>query len=85
MNPSSGRTTDTVIANWNKPAGTVTGYVIQYATDAGFTQNAISQNLTTNYFSKTGFTKNKTYYFRVQAINQTGASPWSSVVSKPMP
>ncbi len=73
-------TTDTVMANWVSFQERSLSYVIEYATDSAFTQNVISQSVSTNTFSKTGFPRNKTYYFRVQAVNQIGSSPWSSGV-----
>ncbi|WML48070.1 fibronectin type III domain-containing protein [Neobacillus sp. PS3-34] len=76
-----GSNTDTVTGFWSKPSGTVTGYVVQYATDAAFTQNVSTFNASSNTFLKSGFTKNRTYYFRVQAVNQSGSSNWSTVKS----
>ncbi|MGG3466974.1 fibronectin type III domain-containing protein [Neobacillus pocheonensis] len=76
-----GSTTDTITLTWNKPSGTITSYMVQYATDAGFTQNVITSTVSNNAFIKTGFTRNRTFYFRVQAVNQSGSSPWSSSVN----
>ncbi|AGK52394.1 fibronectin type III domain-containing protein [Bacillus sp. 1NLA3E] len=72
-----GTTTDTVSLSWNKPPGLVTQYVVQYANDSAFTQNLVSANVTKANYQITGLARNKTFYFRVQAINQSGSSPWS--------
>jgi FtsP/CotA-like multicopper oxidase with cupredoxin domain len=73
--------TDSVTLNWNKPAGTITGYVVQYATNSSFTQNVATSNVTTNTFVKSGFTRNRTYYLRVQTVNQSGSSSWSNAIT----
>jgi FtsP/CotA-like multicopper oxidase with cupredoxin domain len=70
-----------VTLTWTKPAGTITGYVVQSATNATFTQNVSTSNVTNNTFNKSGFTRNRTYYFRVQAVNLGGSSPWSDTLS----
>ncbi|NHC41191.1 multicopper oxidase domain-containing protein [Bacillus sp. MM2020_1] len=72
---------DTVTMNWSKPAGSITSYVVQYATNSTFTQNVTTSTVTTTTFVQSGFTRNRTYYLRVQAVNQSGSSPWSNSVS----
>lgn len=70
-------TTDSVALYWSQPSGIVTQYIVQYAANSTFTQSLKSDIVTTNYDLITGLTRNKNYYFRVQAINQSGSSPWS--------
>jgi FtsP/CotA-like multicopper oxidase with cupredoxin domain len=77
--------TDTLTVYWNKPPGTVTGYVVQIATDQAFTQNVSTVNETKTSTIINSLTRGKTYYFRVQAVNQYGTSPWSSSSRAPMP
>jgi FtsP/CotA-like multicopper oxidase with cupredoxin domain len=78
-------TTDSVTMYWNLPAGTITSYVVQYATNATFTQNALSKTATGSPFILTGLTRNRTYYIRVQAVNQAGSSSWSTAVNVSTP
>lgn len=80
-NITVGPTTDSVSLSWQKPSGTVTGYTVQYATDRAFTTDLTSDTVTTTADQITGLTKNKTFYFRVKATNQSGSSPWSQTLS----
>jgi FtsP/CotA-like multicopper oxidase with cupredoxin domain len=76
LQASTSRTTSLVA--WERATGTVTGYVLQYATDSNFTQNvATSPTITKTYYSITGLTRSTTYYVRVKAMNQNIESPWS--------
>ncbi len=56
---------------------------IQWATDAGFTQNVTSASVGPAVASYAGATvvAGTTYYYRVRAQNLAGYSPWSNVVS----
>jgi FtsP/CotA-like multicopper oxidase with cupredoxin domain len=81
----NGRTTDTALLFW-RSSGTVTSFVVQSATDNSFTQNLTTNTITyaayqNNRYRQTGLTKGITYYFKVQAVNQSGASPWSTVIN----
>jgi FtsP/CotA-like multicopper oxidase with cupredoxin domain len=85
---TNGRATDSVSLSWTAPSGTVTSYVIQYATNAGFTQSLQSQTVTGKNGAApgttttlTGLTKKKTYYIRIQAVNGTLSSPWSNSIT----
>jgi titin len=71
----------TVTLNWSKPSGSITSYVVQYATNSTFTQNVATSTVTTTTFVKSGLNRNKTYYLRVQTVNQSGSSPWANSVS----
>ncbi|MBX7207847.1 MAG: sulfatase-like hydrolase/transferase [Verrucomicrobiaceae bacterium] len=60
---------------------TATSYTIQIATDSGFTQNVVSQTVTTPYATFANLTHGVTYYYRVLATNNVGSSSFSTVVS----
>ncbi len=66
---------------WNKAVGAAT-YVLQVATDTGFTLiSAADSMLTDTAKSLAGLANSTKYYWRVQAKNPTGASAWSTVRS----
>ncbi len=60
-----------------------TGYVVQRATDASFTQNVFETTANVNVESlvQTGLGRNVTYWYRVRAVNKGGASAWSAARS----
>lgn len=61
---------------------TETAWVLQYATDADFTQNVASVNVTTNPYTLTGLTPETTYYARVKAdCGGDDYSTWSNARS----
>ena len=60
---------------------TATSYTVQIATNSGFTQNVVSQTVTTPYATFANLTHGVTYYYRVLATNGVGSSSYSSVVS----
>jgi FtsP/CotA-like multicopper oxidase with cupredoxin domain/cell division inhibitor SulA len=77
-------TRTSVVLNWTDNATNESGFVIQRATNSGFTTGFVSitvntPNLAT--YTRAGLTRNKTYYFRVAARNAAGNSAWSAVVS----
>ncbi|MCP8968583.1 fibronectin type III domain-containing protein [Ectobacillus ponti] len=76
-----GTLTDTLMFQWRKPSGTVSGYIVQYATNAAFTQNVVTAPpigaAATSY--SVNVAKGNTYYFRVRAVNGFVVSPWSAV------
>jgi hypothetical protein len=84
---TAGRTTDSFSISWTNPSGTITGYVVQYATDSGFTQNLATKTISgqSRGTTITGVPKRKTYYVRVQAVNWTISSPWSNVITVTAP
>ncbi|WP_379969305.1 fibronectin type III domain-containing protein [Ectobacillus sp. sgz5001026] len=77
--------TDYLFLYWSKPTGTVTQYTVQYATDSAFTKDLTTVKLTTTYNFIMGLARHKTYYFRVQATNQSGSSPWSQTLTVTTP
>ena len=59
-----------------------TAWVLQYATDANFTQNVASVNVTTNPYTLTGLTPETTYYARVKAdCGGDDYSAWTNACS----
>ncbi|MCR4848368.1 MAG: fibronectin type III domain-containing protein, partial [Bacteroidales bacterium] len=59
-----------------------TAWVLQYATDASFTQNVVSVNVTTNPYTLSGLTPETTYYARVKAdCGSSDYSTWSNACS----
>ena len=57
-----------------------TSWILQYATDEGFTQNVVSESITTNPYVLAGLTSDITYYARVKAHCSEGdESAWSNV------
>jgi len=84
-NLATGTVTRTsVVLTWTDNATNETGFVIQRATNTAFTTGLVSvtvntPNLTT--YTRTGLTRNTTYYFRVAANNAGGNSAFSNVVS----
>jgi endonuclease/exonuclease/phosphatase family metal-dependent hydrolase len=63
--------------------GSVTGFTVQRADDAGFTQGVVSYSMrgATHQFTPTGMANGATYYFRVRAINNTTPSSFTTPVS----
>jgi FtsP/CotA-like multicopper oxidase with cupredoxin domain len=80
---TSGTTTDSIRVTWLAPSGTVTSYDVQFSTDPTFATNVNTYNNggTSTLLSRSGFTKSKTYYIRVRAVNQSGTSGWSNATS----
>lgn len=64
---------------WTDNAGNETGFTIQRATNLGFTAGLTTNNVAANTttFNTGNIALNTTYYFRVQAFNEGGASTWS--------
>ena len=62
--------------------GNETAWVVEYATDANFTQNTASVNVPTNPYTLTGLTPETTYYAHVKTDCGNGDySVWSNVCS----
>ncbi len=66
--------------NWVAPTGTVTGYELQQATDAGFTQNLVTLTPAAGALSQaiSGLSGNTLYYFRLRAQNGGSFSAYAS-------
>ncbi|MEH7075447.1 fibronectin type III domain-containing protein [Neobacillus drentensis] len=80
---TGGQSTDTIRVSWTASLGTVSSYDIQFSTSSTFSNNVSTYNngSTSTLYTRTGFTKRKTYYIRVRAVNQSGTSAWSSVAN----
>ena len=70
---------------WVAPSPAPQGYTVEESGDGvNFTlQQTITGNVTST--TVTGLTSATTYYFRVNAVNAAGSSPYSSVVSATIP
>src|SRR5205823_11603730 len=78
-----------VSLNWINNATDQTGFHLDRATDFGFTQNVITQNLpaSPNSFpdTYTGLAPGNTFYYRLRAYNAAGDSSNSNVASVAIP
>jgi len=78
-----GKNSTTITVSWAAVANN-SGYLIQYATDASFTQNVQTQRAgsTSQSSDITGLTTGTIYYFRVLAtgVGEYGTSPYSDSV-----
>jgi phosphodiesterase/alkaline phosphatase D-like protein len=77
-------TSTSVVLNWTALVGDQTGFVIQSATNAGFTTGLGRVTVNTpalTTYTRTGLRRNTLYYFRVAARNAAGTGPYSNVVS----
>ncbi len=64
---------------WNASSG-ATSYKVQVSTDPGFATFIYDQaNITTTSTTVTGLGSRVTYYWRVNATNAYGTSPWSAI------
>jgi subtilisin family serine protease len=67
--------------SWNAASG-ATSYGVQVSTDAGFASLVVDRTgLTGTSTAVTGLAANTLYYWRVNASNAGGTSPWSTVWS----
>jgi hypothetical protein len=70
-----------VVLRWN-PSGTVNGYALQVARDAGFTQLVADEtSLTEALYRLTAVEENASYFWRVKSVNDAGESAWCTPVS----
>ncbi len=78
-----------VYLTWTNNATNQSGYHLDRATDAGFTQNLITENLPANPSSyldiATGLAPGGTYYYRLRATNSAGDSSNTNVASVTIP
>jgi fibronectin type 3 domain-containing protein len=78
-----------VSLNWTNNATNQTGFHLDRATDSGFTQNLITENLpaTPNTFTDTatGLAPGNTFYYRLRAYNAAGDSGNSNTASVLIP
>ncbi len=82
-------TATSVSLNWTNNATNQTGFALDRATDSGFTQNLVTQNLPASPFSFTdsaaGLAPGGTYYYRIRATNGVGASNNSNAIPVVIP
>nr|NIR48170.1 hypothetical protein [candidate division KSB1 bacterium]NIR72673.1 hypothetical protein [candidate division KSB1 bacterium]NIS23695.1 hypothetical protein [candidate division KSB1 bacterium]NIT70615.1 hypothetical protein [candidate division KSB1 bacterium]NIU24343.1 hypothetical protein [candidate division KSB1 bacterium] len=65
--------------DWSAASG-ATSYRLQVSTDSNFSTTVADQSgLTSTSFQASGLENSTTYYWRVNAANANGTSPWSSV------
>jgi hypothetical protein len=78
-----------VSLTWTDTSSDATGFQLDRATDPGFTQNVVTQNLpaTPDSFTDTaaGLTPGGTYYYRIRAVDAAGASGNSTATSVTLP
>jgi fibronectin type 3 domain-containing protein len=82
-------TATSVSLSWTNNAANQTGFHLDRATDANFTQNLITESLSGTITSftdiATGLAPGSTYYYRVRAYNSAGDSANSNVASVAIP
>ncbi len=74
-----------IFLTWTANAQNQTGYALDRATDAAFTQNLITESLPASPASftdvATGLSPGGTYYYRLRAVNAAGDSGYTNVAS----
>jgi hypothetical protein len=72
-----------LVLSWTyAPGGDQTGFTIQRATNAAFSNPTTIQVGDVLTYTNTGLARNTTYYYRVRARNAFGWTVWSNVVSR---
>jgi len=74
-----------VTLNWTDNSSNETGFLIQRADDLGFNLNVVNATVGSVTTFSQYVTRNKTFYYRVSAFNDTTASGWSNTVSVTTP
>jgi fibronectin type 3 domain-containing protein len=86
---ASAASATSVMLNWTNNAPNETGFLLDRATDTGFTQNLITQTLPASPDSFTdtasGLAPGNTYYYRLRATNSAGPSGYSNTASASIP
>jgi FtsP/CotA-like multicopper oxidase with cupredoxin domain len=80
--------TDRVALTWTDNATNESSFTIQRSTNATFTANVVTvTGVPTNAtsYTQTGVPRGRTFYYRIQAVNATGTSAWSNVVTVTTP
>lgn len=66
--------------SWDASTGTITGYKVYYAIDENFSDN-VYMDVTVNTAEFADLTSNTLYYFKVKAVNASGDSAYSEILS----
>lgn len=75
-----------VTLTWTDNAGNETGFLVQRASDSGFTANVVSSTVGANVTTMAqNVNRTTTYHYRVLAFNVVGASGWSNTASVTTP
>jgi FtsP/CotA-like multicopper oxidase with cupredoxin domain len=71
---------------WTDNSNNETRFVVQRATDAGFTTGLFSSNRGSNTtgWANTGLPRGTTFYYRIRAENQFGVSAWVNLLPFPI-
>ncbi len=83
-NAASSVSQSSFVANWSAVSGAAS-YELDVATDAAFTSFVPGYNnfsVATTSSSMTGLLAGSTYYYRVKAVNASGSSPASNIISQ---
>ena len=74
---------DNITFTWVDNSSNETSFTLQRADNAAFTNNPTNTTIAANTITtvQTGIRRGSLYYYRVQAVNQSGVSSWSNVVS----
>ncbi|MBI5034042.1 MAG: multicopper oxidase domain-containing protein [Chloroflexi bacterium] len=71
-----------VTLNWTDNANNEASFTIQRSTNATFTQNLVTVNnipANSTTYAQNGVLRNRTFYYRIRAVNVVGVSAWSNV------
>ncbi|MFZ1771763.1 MAG: fibronectin type III domain-containing protein, partial [Caldilinea sp.] len=84
--PNSGRNSRRVVLTWSANTANVTGFTIQRATNANFTNGLNSVNVAANNttITQNGLNRNTQYYFRIRANNGALSSAWLNATPLPI-
>ena len=75
-----------VTFNWTDNSNNEANFIIERATDAGFTQNLATYTADANAITfTTGNMQRLSYYFRIRAVNALGTSGWVNATPFPLP
>ena len=82
-NPASSGQTTQIVVTWTDASSNESGFHVERATDANFTQGLTTFSAAANAqsYADTTASSGVTYYYRVSSYNNTGDSVYSTVVS----
>ncbi|MEI6808444.1 MAG: hypothetical protein WCN95_06955 [bacterium] len=82
----SAGSSDQVTLTWVDKSNNETSFKVQRATDTGFTKGLTTYTLTANStrWVQVALSRGFLYYYRIQAVNATGASAWIKAVPFPV-